>query len=111
MESIAIHGLTFRWADDHLVVTTPKRRNSFVVRTACLDGRARRQEDYPIDDAVRAGVEWSPANRQENHSLVEAGSKQGASHARNDGTGPAGSLRARPADEALTPATAARRHR
>jgi len=56
MESIAIHGLTFRWADDHLVVTTPKRRNSFVVRTACLDGRARRQEDYHVDDAVEAGV-------------------------------------------------------
>jgi len=24
MDSVTTHGLTFRWADDHLVITTPK---------------------------------------------------------------------------------------
>lgn len=50
-------------------------------------------------------------HREEDRPLVEAGSRKGVPHARNDGTGPARSLRARTADEAIAPATAAHRHR
>ena len=36
MDSVTTHGLTFRWADDHLVITTPKGQYMLDAQGAAL---------------------------------------------------------------------------